>query len=127
MACCAPLLAPLFVGSAFVGIGAAGLGIFGSIEAGMVVLAVGLLVFWLYWRYRKSVRLADANAKCSCVPNAGCNTGNACDVPTKAGKTQKPVNLPESETPGDFRNRRGGIGKTVSMTEASHKVQARPK
>ena len=80
-ACCAPLLAPLFVGSAFVGLGSAGLGVFGSVEAGMIALVVGLMGVWLFWRRRKSSRLADASIKCGCAPSSGCNSGNACDVP----------------------------------------------
>lgn len=80
-ACCAPLLAPLFLGSTFVGLGAAGLGVFGSVEAGMIALAVGLLGVWLFWRHRKSARLVNASKTCGCAPDSGCNTGNACDLP----------------------------------------------
>lgn len=80
-ACCAPLLAPLFVGSALVGAGSAGLGFLGSVEAGMIALVGGLLGVWYFWRRGKSARLADADTKCGCAPNAGCNTGDACDVP----------------------------------------------
>lgn len=85
VACCAPLLAPLFIGSAFVGVGSAGLGFFGSVEAGMLALAVGLVGVWFFWWRRKSARLANADKKCGCAPDSGCNTGNACDVPQPKG------------------------------------------
>jgi len=84
-ACCAPLLAPLFVGSAFVGLGSAGLGTVWSVEAGMIALAMGLMGVWFFWQRRKSAHLADAGKKCGCAPNAGCNTGSACDVPQLKG------------------------------------------
>lgn len=61
VACCATLLAPLFIGSAFVGVGSAGLGFFGSAEAGMIALAVGLTGVWFFWRRKNSARLARAN------------------------------------------------------------------
>ncbi len=83
--CCAPLMAPLFIGSAFVGVGSFGLGTFWSIEAAMIALAVGLMGVWFFWRRRKAVRLADASKKCGCAPNAGCNTGSACGVPQPKG------------------------------------------
>ena len=73
-ACCAPLIIPL-VGTALVGTGAGALGIFGSVEAAMVVLVIGLIGVWLFWR-RKSTK-----AKCACAPEAGCNTGASCDIP----------------------------------------------
>ena len=74
-ACCAPLLAPLFASSAFVGLGAAGVGYFESIESGMIVLGLGLVAVWFY---RRRLRVAKA---CACAPDAGCNAGAACDVP----------------------------------------------
>lgn len=80
-ACCAPFFAPLFVGTALVGVGSAGLGFFGSVEAGMVTLAGGLWVAWYVWRRRKPTRLADAKTKCGCAPNPCCITSNACDAP----------------------------------------------
>ncbi len=79
--CCAPLLAPLFVGSAFVGIGSAGLGAFISVEAGMIALVVGLMGTWLFWRHKKSTPVVNASKNCGCASDAGCNTGNACDLP----------------------------------------------
>lgn len=76
VACCAPLIAPFFVGTAFVGAGAIGVGYFESIELGMIVLALGLVGLWFYRRSQRAAR-----AKCSCAPDAGCNTGASCDVP----------------------------------------------
>lgn len=86
--CCAPLLAPFFVGSALVGASAAGFGAFWSVEAGMIALAIGLIGVWFFWRRRKSAHLANASKKCGCAPNAGCNTGSACEVlqPKGAGR-----------------------------------------
>ena len=75
-ACCAPLIAPLFVGTAFVGAGAVGVGYFESIELGMIVLALGLAGLWVYRRSQRA-----AKAKCECAPDAGCNTGASCDLP----------------------------------------------
>ena len=80
-ACCAPLLAPLFVGSAFVGMGSAGLGAFVSVEAGMIALVVGLMGTWLFWRHKKPAPVVNASKKCGCASDAGWNTGNACDFP----------------------------------------------
>ena len=75
-ACCVPLIAPLFVGSAFVGAGAVSVGYFESIELGMIVLAFGLAGLWLYKRSQRS-----AKTKCDCAPDLGCNTGTSCAVP----------------------------------------------
>lgn len=90
--CCAALLAPLFIGSAFVGVGAAGLGAFVSVEAGMIALAVGLAGVWFFWRRKDSGLLANARKKCGCAPNAGCNTGAACDVPDRSSIS--PAHIP---------------------------------
>jgi hypothetical protein len=73
-ACCAPLLVPFFASSAFVGLGAAGVGYFESIESGMIVLGLGLMAVWFYRR-----RMSVAKA-CACAPDAGCNAGAACEV-----------------------------------------------
>lgn len=83
-ACCAPLLAPLLIGSAFVGAGSAGLGFFGSVEASMIALAIGLSGVWIFWWRRKSAQLVNASKNCGCAPNAGCTSGNACDVPDRS-------------------------------------------
>ena len=74
-ACCAPLIAPLFVGTAFVGTSAVGVGYFESIELAMILLGFGLAGVRLYWRSPRGAR-----AKCSYAPEAGCNTGQSCDV-----------------------------------------------
>ena len=79
VACCAPLFAPLFVGTAMVGVGAAGASFFKSIELGIIVTTVILTGLYLYWRHYQSVQLASA--QCGCEPDSGCNTGDACDVP----------------------------------------------
>ena len=75
-ACCAPVIAPLFAGTAFVGAGAVGVGYFESIELGIIGLAFGLAGLWLY---RRSPRAAKT--KCGCSPGFGYNTGTSCDVP----------------------------------------------
>lgn len=98
-ACCAPLLAPLFLGSTVVGVGAAGIGAFGSIEAGMIAFAVGLTGVWFFWRRRKSMRIADSTKTCGCLPNAGCNTGNACDAPQPKAPDRPAISLPQTQTP----------------------------
>ena len=73
LACCAPLIAPLFAGSALAGFGLAGY--FESVELAMVVLGLGLIGYWLY---RRKQQLANV---CACATDSGCNTGNACDTP----------------------------------------------
>ena len=78
VACCAPLFAPIFAGTALVSAGAAGASFFKSIELGMIVTAMVLSFMYLYWRHYRSVQLA--NAQCGCGPDSGCNTGDACDV-----------------------------------------------
>lgn len=75
-ACCAPLIAPFLVGTAFVGVGAVGVDYFESLELGMIVLALGLAGLWLYRRSQRA-----AKATCGCATDAGCNTGTSCDVP----------------------------------------------
>lgn len=91
-ACCAPLLAPLFIGSAFVGVGSAGLGFFGSVEAGMIAFAIGLTGVWFFWRRRKAAKLVNASKNCVCASDSGCNTGNACDLPHRP--TVSPAQIP---------------------------------
>ena len=94
-ACCAPLLAPLFAGSALVSIGAAGASFFEPVELGMIVLVVGLMAVWFYWRRNSAARLA--NAKCGCAAASGCNTGTSCDVPKTKGcnhPTASPTQIP---------------------------------
>ena len=73
LACCAPLLAPLFAGSALAGIGLAGY--FKSIEFALIVLGLGLIGYWFYRRRQQAAK------SCACAANSGCHTGNACDTP----------------------------------------------
>ena len=73
LACCAPLIAPLFAGSAFAGFGLAGY--FKSIELAIIVLGLGLIG---YWFYRSKQHAAKS---CACAADSGCNTGDACDTP----------------------------------------------
>jgi membrane protein DedA with SNARE-associated domain len=73
LACCAPLIAPLFAGSALAGIGQAGY--FKSNELAMVVLGLGLIGYWFYRRKQQAAK------SCTCAADSGCNTGNACDTP----------------------------------------------
>ena len=75
-ACCAPLVTPLFVGTAFVGAGAAGVGYFESVELGVIALVLGLGGLWLSRRAKKR-----AAAACNCATDAGCNVGTSCDLP----------------------------------------------
>ena len=72
LACCAPLIAPLFAGSALAGIGFAGY--FKSIELGMVVLGLGLIGYWFYRRNHQAAK------SCDCAAVLGCETGSVCDT-----------------------------------------------
>lgn len=83
-ACCAPLIVPLLAGASFAGLGAAGAGYVGSIEATIVVLALGVAGLWLYWRRAQVLRKSD----CGCAEETGCKAGNSCDLPGKPLATQ---------------------------------------
>ena len=73
LACCAPLIAPLFAGSALAGLSLAGY--FESMELASIVLGLGLVGFWLYQRQKR------ADKACSCTAGSGCHTGDACHTP----------------------------------------------
>ena len=77
-ACCAPLIAPVFMGTAALGAGAAGASYFGSLELGAIVLALGLVGLWFYRRSRK-----PAKGQCNCLPDSGCNAGASCTLPPR--------------------------------------------
>ena len=60
LACCAPLIAPLFAGWALAGIGLTGY--FESVELAMAVLGLGWIGYWFYRRKQtvgKSLRLCS--------------------------------------------------------------------
>ena len=97
--CCAPLLAPFFIGSAFVGASAAGFWALWSVEASTIAFAMGLMGVWFFWRRRKSAHLADASKKCGCAPNARCNTGSACEVPQPKGADRPAISATAIPTP----------------------------
>jgi membrane protein DedA with SNARE-associated domain len=73
LACCAPLIAPFFAGSALAGFGVAGY--FQSLEMAMVVPGLGLIGYWFYRRKQQ------AEKSCACAADAGCNIGNSCNTP----------------------------------------------
>jgi len=73
LACCAPLIAPLFAGSALAGIGLAGY--FKSIELALVMLSLGLIGYWFFRRKRQTAKA------CVCAADSGCHTGSVCDTP----------------------------------------------
>lgn len=82
-ACCAPLVAPFVVPpvAAIVAAGGAGLTLAGQIGAGFVVVA-GAVAFVVL--RRKPVVPAPepvAASGCGCATDAGCNTGDACELP----------------------------------------------
>ncbi len=72
LACCAPLIAPLFVGSALTGLGLASY--FESVELAMILLGLGVIGYWLYRREQQVAK------PCSCNADSGCNAGNSCDT-----------------------------------------------
>lgn len=78
-ACCAPLVAPLFLGATAVGTGSLGIGLLSSIEFGVLALAIGAGGLWFYRRRSKT----SSKATCGCSPDSGCNTGKACDLPAQ--------------------------------------------
>jgi len=73
LACCAPLVAPLFVGSALTGLGL--VSYFESVELAMIALGLGLIGYWFYRRRQQAAK------SCACAADSGCNTDNACDTP----------------------------------------------
>lgn len=76
-ACCAPLIAAPVLG--LIAAGGAGLALAGQIGLGALVLA-GLGLYLVARRRRAAASLAAATG-CGCAPDAGCNTGDACELP----------------------------------------------
>ena len=79
-ACAVVCTAPLFFGSAAIGLGAAGLGFLGWGEMGTAAALVAVAAGFFVWRRFKPVELVSADVGCGCAPTSGC-TGSACEVP----------------------------------------------
>lgn len=77
-ACCAPLIAGPVI--ALIAAGGAGL-----ILAGQICLVALVLVgagSYLFIRQRRLKARRAAAASCNCAPDAGCNVGDACELPS---------------------------------------------
>lgn len=86
-ACCAPLIAPLIAPWVVGAIAASGAGL---ALVGQVGLALALLAgagLYLWSRRRRQIALLAAHpskGSCGCAPDAGCNVGDACELPQAA-------------------------------------------
>lgn len=83
-ACCAPLLAPLFVGAGGAGVvGASAGGLFGMSwsEAACVDIIAALVggALFLGWRSMSQRRKVAAACACATEEGASCDVGGACD------------------------------------------------
>ena len=80
-ACCAPLIAGPVI--ALVAAGGAGLILAGQIGlAALVLLGAG---GYLFVRQRRLAAKRAAAASCNCARDAGCNVGDACELPSARG------------------------------------------
>lgn len=85
-ACCALLIAPWVVG--VVAASGAGLALVGQV--GLALAILGGAGFYVWSRSRRtSLRQAALQAEgagCGCAPDAGCNVGDACELPQVVAK-----------------------------------------
>ena len=86
-ACCAPLIVPLVAPWAvalFAGTGA-GLALVGQTGLALaIVTGAGAFIWWRRVQRAKAEQVASEKS-CGCAPGAGCNAGDACELP--AAKT----------------------------------------
>ena len=80
-ACCAPILIAPVAG--LIAAGGAGLALAGQVGLGVLVIAgVGGYVVLR----RRQAAAQKAAASCNCAPDAGCNVGDACELPVAEAK-----------------------------------------
>jgi hypothetical protein len=75
-ACCAPILIAPIAG--LIAAGGAGLDLAGQVGLGVLVIA-GAGAYAVLRRRKAAAEKAAAS--CNCVPDAGCNVGDACQLP----------------------------------------------
>lgn len=85
-ACCAPLVVP-FVAPWIIGAvaaGGAGLALLGQVSLALALVAgAGGYIWWL--RRQTALRhahAAESGKSCGCAADAGCNVGDACELPS---------------------------------------------
>lgn len=86
VACCAPLIAPWVIG--IIAAGGASLALIGQVGLALALVAGTAVYLWSRSR-RRATTASSQNAPqggCGCAPDAGCNVGDACELPSPASK-----------------------------------------
>jgi hypothetical protein len=85
-ACCAPLIAPWVIGA--MAAGGAILALMGQVGLALALVVGGGVYIWSRRRKAALQRAlpTDTGKSCGCAADAGCNVGDACELPaTKPG------------------------------------------